>query len=340
MNNPDIENASAFQEDTYKGYELENGDNVDGGYLVEKDHSSYYERGTGFITDAGYCFTLKSPEHASREQVEYIKGYFQTIENMILSGNPDYENYIDLDSFAARFLVDEISLNFDSNVTSMFFYKEQGSDLLYAGPVWDYDGSMGEGNSGWCEGLWVNYEWSTLNGFRESEELNWYRMLYQNERFYNQVISDYTKILPYMENLLNSTIDEYADTIRASVRMDEVRWQNEDITDDKPGHFMEFDNNVRYLKYYLVNRLNYLCERWGVPYKKLVFEGNGEQHEVTFIWDNEIVETRMILDGETIQELLYLDEEKYWGWYYTYSNEKYRNQLPVYESCTLFAMEK
>ena len=338
-NNPDILEAANFTEDSYKGYELTNGDNIDGGYLVEKDYFLYYnEDNAGFLTDSGYCFTLKSPEHASREQVEYIREYFQTIENMIVNGEPDYDNYIDLDSFAARFLVDEISLNFDTNVTSMYFYKEKNSNLLYAGPVWDYDSSMGWGKLG--SGEWADYEQTTLNVLRD-EELNWYQLLFQNETFYNQVITDYEKLLPYMETLIESTIDEYANTVQASTLMDETRWQNSYIDSNERGHYETFDNNVRYLKFFLAKRLNYLCNKWQIPYKEFTTYSTGIQHEITFVHDGEVVETRLVMDGEELTDLPYLDEEKYFGWsWYNVQNKVYRGKLPIYEDCTFYAREK
>lgn len=338
-NNPDILEAASFTESDYKGYELTNGSNTDGGYLVEKDYSLYYdEDSSGFVTDSGYCFTLKSPEHASRAQVKYIRDYFQKIEDMILDGEPDYGNYIDLESFAARFLVDEITLNFDSNVTSMYFYKEENSNLLHAGPVWDYDSSMGWGKLG--TGEWTDYEQSTLNPLRE-EELNWYPALYRDEAFYNEVTGKFEKLLPYMETLLNTTIDQYADTLRASVAMDAARWHNAYEKSNERGHYETYDNNVRYLKFFLSNRLNFLCKRWNISYKEFAACTTGEMHEIKFVHNGEVVETRQVMDGDALTELPYLDEEHYFGWsWYNAENKVYRGKLPIYEDCTFYAREK
>lgn len=248
---------------------------------------------------------------------------------MIAGGNPDYEHYIDLKSFSARFLVDEISLNFDANVTSMFFYKNKDSDLLYAGPVWDYDSSMGWGKVG----PFSDYEESTLNNIRD-DDLKWYQLLYfLNEEFYRQVVSDYEKLLPYFETLLDSTIDEYADTVRASSLMDAVRWQA--ASDDMQGHYVDFDNNVRYLKFFLAKRLNYLCEKWQIPYQEFATESNGLTHTVTFICDNDMIETKYVTDADILTELPYLDESLYDGWYY--GTIKYNGKIPIYEDCTLYA---
>ncbi|MDE7339347.1 MAG: CotH kinase family protein [Lachnospiraceae bacterium] len=339
-NNPDIDEAPVFMYDTYKGCVLADGGNVNGGYLIEKDGPGNYElEKSGFLTTSGACFVLKSPEHASQEQVEYIMDYFQTIENMITENTPDYQNYIDLDSFAARFLVDEITLNYDVNVTSTFFYKNIDSNLLYAGPVWDYDSSMGFGKENMHE--WCDYERFTFDNVREGiNTLNWYQLLYNNETFYERMTAKFADLLPYMETLLESTIDEYAEYIRASALMDGKRWQYAYATSTNQGHYVEFDSNVRYLKYYLAKRLNYLCEAWQIPYQKFTTAGNGEMHSVSFMVGDTCVETRMVPDGETMPNVPPLpDEEKYLGWYFTFNEERYFDKLPIYEDCVLYAKE-
>lgn len=340
--NGNLQESDTFDEGGRKGYEIQNGPDVTGGYLIEKDLAAYYaEEKCGFITGSGKQFTIGAPKHASRQQVSYIADYVQMIENLILSHNTEYASYIDLDSFAARFLVDEISLNCDANITSMFFYKDRNDDLLYAGPIWDYDSAMGDLNSGWMAGGAVNYQNTTLRDFRNSEDtLGWYDSMYEDEIFYEKICRTYEQALPEITTILETQIDQYADLIRASAQMDLIRWQNEDKRDDYPGHYQNFDNNVRYLKYFLANRLNYLNERWGIAYTQFEAPGNGETHQVTFRNGEDIVEVRQVQDGEVIIDPPYLDGEVYWGWYYEHSVEKLRDQIPVYEDVVLFAREK
>lgn len=339
-NNPVLDSVPRFEEENSKGYELEHVETVDGGFLLEKDFSVYYEKeGSGFVTDSGNCFSIKAPEHASREQVEYIRSYIQKIEDSIENGDKEYLNYIDLDSFAKRFLVDEISLDGDANISSMYFYKEKGDDTLYAGPVWDYDNGMGECNSGWAEGHCVDYEWSTRYPFKP-ERLEWTTLLYGQPEFFEAMRANYIVLLSFMDELLEMRIDEYAETVRASVAMDRARWQNEDLTECMPGNYLSFDNNIRYLKYYLAKRLNYLNGEWEIYGMDFAVEGNGKIHTVNLMVDDKIIGSIPVMDGDIIQELPALDEEKYWGWYFTYSKEKYRTSLPIYEDCTLFAREK
>ena len=340
LNYSNIEDVAVFEENRIKGYVLESKGEMDGGYLLEKDCTDYWEKEkAGFITEQGNCFSIKSPQSASREQVTYIYDYTQRIDDMISSGNKEYRKYIDFDSFVKKFIVDEIALSHDVNITSMFYYKEKNDDLLYAGPVWDFDGAFGETNSGWAEGIWVDYTWSSTKFYR-GEEINWYSVLYEDEAFKTLLVETYKGFLPYLEEILEERIDQYAALIRKSVEMDRVRWKNVDISGDKPGHYVEFDNNVKYLKYYLANRLNYLNQIWKISYKEFLTPKDKTLHKIMFVRDGEIVEERAVQDGYTIEELPYLDEEKYWGWYFSYSDEKYRNQLPIYEDVVFYARER
>lgn len=337
--NPNIEEAETFEENGMRGYMINSGDNISGGYLLEKDAVEYWvNEGAGFSLSGGNKFTVKSPQHASREQVEYISQYVRNIDDLINEGNTEYRNYIDFESFARKFIVDELALSFDVNVTSMFYYKEKDDDLLYAGPVWDFDETFGEGNGGHIEGHGVDYTWSITYPFRDrTMTLNWYAKLYKDEVFKSRMIEIYSDILPDMEELIETKIDEYADYIRKSVELDKLRWGYIDIRGGHPGNYVEFDNNVRYLKYYLGNRLNYLNERWEVEYYAFPLPDSQGVHEVTFWMDGELIETREVVDGDIMEELPYLDENVFWGWYFTYSAERYRVHLPIYEDVAFYA---
>lgn len=339
-NNPDFDMAATYDEGNKKGYELEDVRTVNGGFLIEKDVSQYYvNEKSGFVTNQGMCFSVKAPAHASREQIAYISNYIQHLENLMITRDKEYLNYIDLDSFAKRFLIDEISLNFDANKTSMYFYLDKDDPILYAGPVWDYDTAMGECNSGWAEGGQVNYERSNI-GLSGTDILEWNNVLYEQPEFYEHMCENFTALLPFMEYMLEEGIDLYAERVKSSSNMDDIRWINEDVYNDYPGNYQAYDNNVRHLKYYLINRLNVLIEKWGIAHDDFEFIGNGEQHTVNFMINDTIIETRLVQDGEILQDLPVLDEERYWGWYYTYSQEKCRPHLPVFEDCTFYPKEK
>lgn len=339
--NPNIEMAETFEYLNMKGFEIEDGHDITGGYLLEKEFSLYYEEEeNGFITDAGNHFVIKSPQYASKRQVEYIRNYFQKIEDLIMERDPEYLKYLDLDGFTKRFLIDEISLNFDTGITSMYFYKESGNDILYAGPVWDYDTALGSVAPKFGSGeTWNSYEYSVLE--TETGLRQWYQILYKNDEFYNEMVINYTNLLPYMDELINSKIDQYAMLIESSVKMNDVRWKDQEPETEivNAGHYLSFEANVKYLKYFLAKRLNFLNKRWGVEYTEFSVPSSGEIHKVVFEQDGK-QDVMWVKDGMILKELPYLNVQEYDGWYFSYSNEKYFDKLPIYEDVVLCARKR
>lgn len=108
------------------------GSALTGGYFLEIDAYAYQEK-SWFNSNKGNPVTIKSPEEDSItiQQKNYIKGYFNKMEN-------NWKSYLDLNSFLRHFLVGELSGNTDT-YWSVYMYKERDDDMMYTGPVWDFD---------------------------------------------------------------------------------------------------------------------------------------------------------------------------------------------------------
>lgn len=334
--NKDIDSAVPYQEENNKGYLIENGDDITGGYLIEKDHPKHYQvEANGFVTSVGNQFTINAPKHTSKEQVEYIQSCVENIEQMVQAGDPQIWEYLDLDSFARRFLLEEVVLNTDAGLTSMFFYKEQGDGKLYSGPMWDYDNSLGERNSDSEAGY--DYTLSIVETTENaSNVINWYAKLYQNPQLQQRVVEEYERMLPFFEELLESGIDEYAEWIGVSLRMDSVLWADKNIKGDSTGKYPEYAANIKYLKYFIAKRLNWLCERWGVAHEEFQVPSNGQMHTVTFANYEGVIDTMEIMDGTELENPLEYDESMYQGWTDEYTGERYRRQIPIYADTVFY----
>ena len=103
-----------------------------GGYLIEIDAYANREK-SWFTSNAGNPVTIKSPSEDSitSQQKAYIKNFFNSMEW-------DMEGYLDMNTFLRHFLVGELSGNTDT-YWSVFMYKNRNEDMLYTGPVWDFD---------------------------------------------------------------------------------------------------------------------------------------------------------------------------------------------------------
>jgi len=123
---------------------------ITGGYLMELDlEARYHLLTSAYVTERGQIISIRSPEYISRAQYEYISGLLQSVENALFSQDGTdpvtgrrFEEMVDLDSAALKYLFEELICNFDANKTSQFFYKDAGDPLIRLGPPWDYDISL------------------------------------------------------------------------------------------------------------------------------------------------------------------------------------------------------
>ena len=327
--------AEHYEEEDNKGFLLEDGEAVDGGYLIEKDHPDHWEaEESGFRLSRGDHFTINAPRHASKEQVSYIQNYVEEIDALVQDGDPAVWERLDMTSFAARFLVDEIALEKDTGSTSMYFYKDRGDEKLYSGPAWDYDRAFGEDRG---DDFYVNYgETIVNNNERLSIALNWYQRLYETPELYRSIVESYAGTLPFFEKILDTGIDTYANQIRVSVLMDDARWESVRVSDNDQLRYADYDANVNYTKFFIANRLNCLCARWGVEHESFAAPASGEKHQVTFSVYEGVVESTEEADGEPLSYVPEYDGSKYQGWTYRRSGEPYSNYIPIYEDMELY----
>lgn len=107
-----------------------------------------------FQTERGVDFFLDEPDFSevtdeSRDALEaqraYITKYLQMTEDAIFGdgfadeGDVPYSRYLDLDSAASYWWIQEFSSNVDAYRTSSTYLYKKREGKLYWGPVWDFD---------------------------------------------------------------------------------------------------------------------------------------------------------------------------------------------------------
>lgn len=121
-----------------------------GTYLLEFEISSRYTaEASWFVTPTGQHIVVKSPEFATKEQVEFIAQKYAELESIAF--NDDYtleqlSQKMDIDSFAMVYLIQELSSNLDA-ASSSYYVMYDCSDVspkFVASPVWDYDWAYGQ----------------------------------------------------------------------------------------------------------------------------------------------------------------------------------------------------
>lgn len=131
-------------------------ENITGGYLIELNHDMWDEA-SGFKTRQGVAFNVKSPEWCGEAAMKYISEYYQAFEDAVYATDDTgaytgynastgkyFYDYVDMDSLVKVFLLQELSLNCDGFISSVYFYKD-ADGKMFAGPIWDQDMTFGTG---------------------------------------------------------------------------------------------------------------------------------------------------------------------------------------------------
>lgn len=250
---------------------LEDFDRIDitGGYLIEREFEDRYkieyeDNPSSFVTAGGEHFWVDSPRYCSVEQIEYIKATMDRVEELIMSSDEEdtdtLAQYIDMDSWAKKYIIEEFTKNYDAGVSSTYFYKDSDKvdGRIKAGPVWDMDMSMGnylEWMADYCE------DPTGLTKLSEHDfASSWYAALYERPEYYDRVVAYYRGLLsPYVDELIKSEIDKMADRIAASAGMNEIRWA---VDYENNIYYTDRESSLRELKEYILLRKEFLDNVW------------------------------------------------------------------------------
>ncbi len=265
----------------FKAYDIPNEpEDLSGGYLVEYEGYSvrYKQEPSAYTTLKGGVVVVKSPEYASIAQMEYITSLIQAFENAIMAedgkdpnSGKHYTEIMDAESLALKYMIEEISENYDGNSSSQYFYKpaDNVNEKLFAGPVWDYDSSFGsyaaKHNAKHVlnpERLWI----------ATGDKTAWYPALYRHEDFRILVACLWEeRVKGAVEVLLGlresdserlSSIDRMQEAIQDSAKMDRQRWPRPKNSSTVAQTGYSFVDNVSFLKDYLKKRYEFLNKTW------------------------------------------------------------------------------
>ncbi len=226
-------------------------EDLSGGYLLELDYERNYDRETaGFVTENGQCVVIRSPEHASRAETEYIAALVNEAEEALRS--PDgvnaqgrhYSEYCDLDALASVYLIREWGSDLDAGLSSTFLVKPENAEKLIASPVWDMDRAFGDHlrrfnlDYGDPEIWWAN----SLSYFEQTNNIpTLFNAAWRHADFRETVRAKWEQwSRDGVLDMLNAFLEEEGGKLRASAAMDAARWGREENHGEACGQIRDF----------------------------------------------------------------------------------------------------
>jgi hypothetical protein len=203
----------------------------DNGFLLEIDYNGhghvdandvYFETNQISIQNGngrGNVIQIKEPDLAQGDQqYNFIKDYIIDFETALFSANftdpvNGYLPYVDINSFADWFLINEIAKNQDARAYSSIYLHYIPGQKIKMGPIWDFDlgfGNVDYSDATYAQGWWVYYHW-------------WIERLMQDPAFVNKVKERFTHFKSNEQYLLLK-IDEWSQMLRKSVARNDDIW--------------------------------------------------------------------------------------------------------------------
>lgn len=265
-------------------------ENITGGYLIEFEFLNRYEpEVSGFITNIGQPITLKSPEYATKSEVEYISSLWQEVEDAVYSETgtnslgKHYTDYLDLESLAKMYIIEEFSMDVDAGLSSCYFLKDSDSDKFYASPVWDFDIAL------------ASYD-ASRNGVSIEDPTKWFAStfsisgnsnpsgkafdtifskLVEHEDFVEAVERIWAEeVLPHLGEEKLASLRTFAETISASATLDNYLWRRK-LNSSYDEVANGFKTEAEKLFSFIENRTVALSKGFGADSARLFYEANG-----------------------------------------------------------------
>lgn len=286
------------------------------------------------LTDTNLAMRIHYPKVITEDSNTVLTVTWKAIENSILAEDgvdPEtgkhWKELIDLDSWAKKYLIDEVFGNLDAYLISQYYYINgaEADRKVYAGIVWDYDLSMGN-----------TYTWQLENPYSVFVGNPKYQpgidtplifSLSSKEEFYSRTVELYdTEFLPKIEELIKTGISAYKKEIEKASEMNQIRWS---FLEDISFH-------QDYIISYLSKRTAFLQSMWadGANYCKVTIDqGTGSNYAYY-----------MVLEGTCLNDLPQFEPTPYQEplglWYYSDTDEPFDISTPITEDIEIYAIWK
>lgn len=291
----------------------------EGSFLVSKEWEwRLEERSRPYImTESNAALRI----HYADIGQDALEALWQSAENAILAEDgidpvtgKHWTELIDLDSWAKKYLIEELFGNVDASTLSQYFYRD-GEGKICAGPVWDYDLCLANPVAGSCV---------TANMFYANRDYlygsKWYCALYEKEEFYDRVVQLYeTRFRGQVLELLDSGIAAYTEETAGASAMNRIRWGAGDAGQESAN-----------IREYLSARVEFLDSVW--------LEGRSYLTVCVLGYDG-AVSSYALQPGETLPGLETYESNEttlFYGWFDYNTDQPFDVSQPIWEDTVVY----
>lgn len=251
------------------------GDSLTGGYIIkidkpiggdgEYDWSTSIDTFQGVKANVSFQYDYPNDDEITNDQGAYIQSFIQEFEKVLASESfkkekNGYRNYVDVRSFMDFFILQELAHNVDGYRSSTYLYKKRDSEggKLHAGPVWDFNLSLG--NTTGCEGEKVE-GWALDHPCDPTVIPFWWRRMHQDSTYKAELVDRWNELRegPLSDENLIADIDEQVADLGKSVDRNFTRWPilGEDVW---PNYFVgnTHQEEIEFLKDWVLKRAEWI----------------------------------------------------------------------------------
>ena len=293
-----------------------------GSFLVSSDLDWRLDEGRKWYFTTEYGFSMRI-HHAGMEEQE-LENLLNTAERAIRASDgvdpvsgKSWQTLLDGDSWARKLLIEEIFGNLDGGFVSQYFYLdgEDPEGKIVAGPVWDYDITMGNPFKTTVSN--PNQLFALRSAFYYFDDAAWFYYLYQQEEFAQLVRQLYTReFRPLLDDVFGQKVDGYIEYISTAAKLNEIRWKHE-LTET-------YRESVEVMRDYMSRRIAFLDSFWIDQDPYFTVEAMGSEAAMCFA----------VKPGQTLPTLHEGGSDP--RWYRVDTNTLFDVTQPIYENVQIY----